>query len=374
MARGAVPCRASSIGGRSFTIAAPPPAGNDAEDDIFRSRDSGQASLVAMLSDYRRLVSRLKLRHLELLQALGQDPNVHRASARVAMSQPTASKLLREIEQTVGTPLFTRNRRGLEPTPVGRVMTRRASLMLSEIAAAREEMDAVASGATGRLRLGVFPVGVPWLLPALGERLHAGQPGLAIQVRVGLEDVLLPALEEGEVDCVIGRIVPEMLTTSVVHEVLYQEPTVVVSGASHPILRARGRRRLELLSSSGWVLPSRGGALYNMVASRLARERLPVPRVVYEATSVFAVIELLSQAPLLSALSQRVARSAAASGRLVVLPVELPAASYPVGVMARRDRLASLAVQEVLGSLRAIVGRRIAAGQLQAATGSVAMP
>jgi DNA-binding transcriptional LysR family regulator len=327
-----------------------------------------------MPHDYRKLVTRLKLRHLELLQALGADPNVHRASARVAMSQPTASKLLREIELAVGLPLFVRNRRGLEPTAVGRVMTRRAALMLAEMAAAREEMDAVASGATGRLRLGVFPVAVPWLLPALGERLHATQPGLAIQVSVGLEDVLLPALEEGELDCVLGRVVPEMLTASVLHEVLYLEPTVVVCGSTHPILRSRGRRRLELLSSSGWVLPSRGGALYNMVASRLAREGLPDPRVVYEATSVFAVIELLSSAPLLSALSQRVARSAAASGRLAVLPVELPAASYPVGAMVRRDRLASAAVQEVLAALRSIVGPRSGALSDQAAAASVAMP
>jgi DNA-binding transcriptional LysR family regulator len=324
-----------------------------------------------MLSDYRRLVTRLKLRHLELLQALGEDPNVHRASARVNMSQPTASKLLREIEIAVGQPLFVRNRRGLEPTPVGRVMTRRSALMLTEISAARDEIDAVAAGATGRLRLGVFPVVVPWLLPALGERLHESQPGLVLQVRVGLEDTLLPALQAGEVDCVLGRIVPEMLTVDLLHEVLYREPTVIVSGASHPIVRARGRRRLELLSASGWVLPSRGGALYNMVASRLARERLPDPRVVYEATSVFTVIELLSQAPLLSALSQQVARSAAATGRLAVLPVELPGATYPVGVMVRRDRLETAAAQEVLTALRAIVGRRFAG---QAAAASVAMP
>jgi len=324
-----------------------------------------------MVSDERRLITRLKLRHLELLQALGEDPNVHRAAARVNLSQPTASKLLREIESAVGQPLFVRHRRGLEPTPVGRVLTRRSALMLAELSAARHEIDAVAAGATGRLRLGAFPVVVPWLLPALGARLHETRPGLVLQVRVGLEDTLLPALQAGEVDCVLGRIVPEMLTAELLHEVLYREPTVIVSGATHPIVRARGRRRLELLSTSGWVLPSRGGALYNMVASRLARERLPDPRVVYEATSVFTVIELLSQAPLLSALSQQVARSAAASGRLAVLPVELPGAIYPVGVMVRRDRLPGTAVQEVLAALRAIVARRYPA---DAAEPSVAIP
>jgi DNA-binding transcriptional LysR family regulator len=328
--------------------------------------------------DYRRLVTRLKLRHLELLQALGEDPNVHRAAARLNMSQPTASKLLREIELAVGQALFTRHRRGLEPTPVGRVMTRRSGLALSEIGAAHAEMNAVAAGATGRLRLGVFPVAVPWLMPALGAVLHERQPGLVLKVQAGLEDTLLPALEAGELDCVLGRIVPEMLTADLVHEVLYLEPTVVVCGSAHPILRARGRRRLELLSSSGWVLPSRRGALHTMVASRLAQASLPGPRVIYEATSVFTVIELLSGSTLLSALSQHVARSAAANGRLAVLPIDLPAASYPVGVMVRRDRFGSAAVQEVFAALRAIVLRRLGdatqGAPAQAGAESLAIP
>lgn len=319
------------------------------------------------MSDYQKLVTRLKLRHLELLQALGEELNVHRASSRLSMSQPTASKMLREIELAMDQQLFVRNRRGIEPTRAGRAMAHHAALVLAEMLAASQTMTAIASGATGRLRLGVFPVAVPWLLPSLGARLQALHPGMAFQVQVGLEDDLLPALRAGQVDCVIGRIVPELLTADLVHEVLYQEPTVLVSGVAHPITRARQKPVLEWLSTSGWVLPSRGGALYSMVASYLAHLQLTGPRVVWETSSVFTIIELLSQAPLLSALSEQVARSAAASGRLVVLPLKLPAASYPVGVMVRRDRLAGAAIQEALATLRALVESREAGDGPQAA-------
>ena len=341
---------------------------NNAYDDFCAHIDAGMESQRSMISDVRRIVGRLKLRHIELLRALGEDPNVHHVASMLAMSQPTASKLLREIEQIVGTPLFVRLRRGLEPTAVGAVLTRRAALTLAEIGAARDEMVAVAAGASGRLRLGVFPVAVPVLLPEVGARLRALRPGLALQVRVGLEDVLLPDLEAGEVDCVIGRVVPEMLTAAIRHEVLYREPTVVVCSASHPIVRTRGRRRLELLASSDWVLPSRSGALYNMVASWLASEGLPAPRVSYEATSVFAIIELLASAPLLSAVSEGVARSSAATGRLAVLQVELPAANYPVGLMCRSDRRDSADVQQVLTALRAVVDTDLATGRARGAS------
>ncbi|WP_017524848.1 LysR family transcriptional regulator [Pusillimonas noertemannii] len=78
------------------------------------------------LPDFQRLIGRLRLRHLALLDSLGRDPNLGRAAKTLHMAQPTASKLLREIEHIFETTLFTRNRRGLAPTPAGQALTRRA--------------------------------------------------------------------------------------------------------------------------------------------------------------------------------------------------------------------------------------------------------
>ena len=60
-------------------------------------------------NDFRRLMGRLRLRHLALLDLLGKDPNVGRAAKIMHMAQPTASKLLREIEDIFETALFIRS-------------------------------------------------------------------------------------------------------------------------------------------------------------------------------------------------------------------------------------------------------------------------
>jgi len=57
---------------------------------------------MTQLPDFQRLVGRLRLRHLALLDSLGRDPNVGRAAKRLHMAQPTAGKLLREIEDAPG--------------------------------------------------------------------------------------------------------------------------------------------------------------------------------------------------------------------------------------------------------------------------------
>ena len=54
------------------------------------------------------LRARLKTRQLMLLIAIGDEGNIHRAAEILNMSQPAASKLLKDLEDVLGIPLFER--------------------------------------------------------------------------------------------------------------------------------------------------------------------------------------------------------------------------------------------------------------------------
>ena len=73
-----------------------------------------------------RLRAKLRLRHIELLDALGDTLNIHRAAPRINLSQPSTSKLLQEIEEIYGTRLFDRLPRGLRATTAGEAAIRAA--------------------------------------------------------------------------------------------------------------------------------------------------------------------------------------------------------------------------------------------------------
>ena len=248
-------------------------------------------------------------------------------------------------------------------------MTRRAALILEEVAAAHAEMLLTLQGAQGHLRLGVYPVAVPEMLVAMRQHLHRSMPDLVISVHEGVETSLLTGLSHGQLDCVIGRIVQEELTPDLRHEVLFHEPAVIVCGVAHPVLRARKSQRLTHLAESAWILPTLKGASYQLVASRLALEGLPAPRVAMEMVSVFATVEVLNSSRLLAIFPAAVARSLAQGGRVGVVPIAPLSLLYPVGLMYRQ--------QEVLGDMVQIAiaaARRAAAARTHAAAPSGMRP
>lgn len=304
--------------------------------------------------EFRSLVSRLRMRHFEFLHRLSLELNLGRVARQMNMTQPTASKLLHEIEAVLGCPLFVRNRRGMSPTVEGQVVARRASVLLADLRAAHDELISVQHGSVGRVRIGVFPVAVAQLLPALIERLDARWPGICVALEEGDERSLSLALSEGRLDCALGRVVPAALTPDLAYLVLYNEPSVVIASADHPIAKASKRQMHEQLSQYPWLMPYTGSASFNMLSAQLANLGLQAPRVVVESISVFVTLEMLKHQHLLSVLPKSVAQGYAAEGRVVMLPIELPSTTYPVGVIYRKDQEGSELLTELLANAQQV--------------------
>ena len=96
---------------------------------------------------------RLRTRQLLLVARLGDERHLGRAAAAMGISQPAATRLLQELEDTLGAPLFTRGARGMQPTPGGEVLLRYARQLLNDLGATRRELAALAAGLHGTLRV-----------------------------------------------------------------------------------------------------------------------------------------------------------------------------------------------------------------------------
>src|SRR3546814_21195103 len=125
---------------------------------------------------YPSLLLRLRTRQLALLSLLDDERNLGRAAAALHISQPAASKLLQQAEDTFGVALFERHARGMTPTPYGEILIRYARRMLTDFGFVREEMVALGSGLPGNLRIGCVPGAVPALLaPPISASQHLHQ-------------------------------------------------------------------------------------------------------------------------------------------------------------------------------------------------------
>ena len=80
----------------------------------------------------------MELRDFRYVLAVAEELHFGRAAARLHMSQPPLSQRIRDIEASLGTPLFTRTSRRVALTPAGHALADKARhiLALAEEAAA----------------------------------------------------------------------------------------------------------------------------------------------------------------------------------------------------------------------------------------------
>src|SRR5664279_539924 len=121
------------------------------------------------------LRARLKTRQLLLLVALADEGNIHGAAQILNMTQPAASKLLKDLEDALEVSLFDRLPRGMRPTWYGETMIRHARVALSSLNQAHEELVAAKNGQFGQVNVGAITAPGLALLPptvALVKREH----------------------------------------------------------------------------------------------------------------------------------------------------------------------------------------------------------
>jgi DNA-binding transcriptional LysR family regulator len=106
-----------------------------------------------------------------------------RASQTLRLTQPAVSKIVKGLEEELGTPLLVRQRRRVKPTDAGRIVLERAQGILDALRVMEEEVVELAALRRGRLRIGTPPiVGVAFLPPLLAE-FHRAHPGIALELR-----------------------------------------------------------------------------------------------------------------------------------------------------------------------------------------------
>ena len=211
---------------------------------------------------------RIRPRQLALLVALDAQRNLRRAAAAVSISQPAATKLLAQLEADLGLPLFERSARGMAPTAYGATMIRHAQVVRSDFRHAHEELEALASGRHGVLRVACVASAVPDLLAPVLERFKRDWPLVRIGVTVDTSDVVMPQLARGDIDVALARLPDRPLPEDIDAELLRRDRQVIACGIDDPLAR---RRRLALRHLAGrtWVLQPRGSPQRERMESAL---------------------------------------------------------------------------------------------------------
>ncbi len=298
------------------------------------------------------LKARLKTRQLLLLIALDDYRNIHRAAEELHMTQPAASKQIKDLEEMLDVRLFERLPRGMEPTIYGETMIRHARMALTSLALAHDDIVALRAGLAGQVEVGVIMSPAMGLLPRAIARIKEQAPLLRIGVQVESSNVLLDKLQRGTLDFMIGRILEKDESTGLIYEELTEEPACAVVRPGHPLLE---NRQLELkdIADRPWILPPPGSILRHRFDMMFRRAGLAPPVNVVDTTALLLITALLQQTDSLHVMPQEVAQYYASLNVMRILPIELPCKMDAFGIIRQQDHLLSPGADLLLKAVRA---------------------
>jgi DNA-binding transcriptional LysR family regulator len=145
----------------------------------------------------------VELRHFAALDAVARTSSFGRAARELGYTQSAVSQQIAQLERIVGQRLFHRpgGPRRVQPTEAGLLLLGHADAIVARLDAARADMAALAEGAAGTLRVGIYQSVGAHLLPALVRRFRAQWPRVGVRVREESAAAdLLRLLEHGELD------------------------------------------------------------------------------------------------------------------------------------------------------------------------------
>jgi DNA-binding transcriptional LysR family regulator len=297
------------------------------------------------------LKARLKTRQLLLLIALDDFRNIHRAADELNMTQPAASKQVKDLEEMLGVRLFDRLPRGMEPTLYGETMIRHARMALTSLSLAHDDIVALKAGLSGQVEVGVIMTPAMALLPRAIARVKQQAPLLRIGVQLESSNVLLAKLQRGGLDFMIGRIMENVDSAGLIYEELTEEPACAVVRPGHPLLE---RRDLALadIAALPWILPPPGSILRHRFDMMFRRAGLAPPIDVVDSTALLLVTALLQHTDSLHVMPIEVARYYASLNVLKILPIELPCKMDAFGIIRHQAHLLSPGAERLLEEVR----------------------
>ena len=251
------------------------------------------------------------LERLQTLHAVWRHGSMA-AAARVLHVTPSAvSQQLAKLEREVGADLLHRSGRGVRLTTAGMLLARRAERVLTELRAARLELDDLAGEVTGPVHVGAIPSGVHAVVTPAVTALVAAHPGVEPRISEVEPEQGLAQLAAGVLDNAIVESwenLPLARAEGAVWTKLLDEPICAVL--------PRGPRgadaesvTVDELADETWVGWSTGSRAHRWLDQTL-RTRGVEPRIRYTVSGFstqFALIAGLSAVALLPSMALAVA-------------------------------------------------------------------
>jgi DNA-binding transcriptional LysR family regulator len=287
-----------------------------------------------------RVGKRLRLRDLHILLTVAKSGSMGKAAAELAISQPSVSKAIAEVEHAIGLRLLDRGPSGIQPTIYGHALLKCGVAVFDELQQGVKQLEFLIDPAAGELRIGCTETMAAGFATAVLHRLSRQYPRVVFQLVPGDRDTLLSReLRQRTIELAVAPTMGLSPEGDTEIEILFDDQFVVMAGSRTKWIRRRKLVLADLLNEL-WVLPPPESLPGQYIAQAFRTSGFEPPRAHVVSFSIPLHYHLLATGRYITMLPRSMLRFGKHTP-LKLLPVKSPAGAYPIGILTLRNRTLS---------------------------------
>ena len=211
---------------------------------------------------------RFDLVDLRLFLHVAEARSITYGAERAHLALASASERIRGMEDTLGTPLLIRNRRGVSLSPAGHCLVEHARVINRQVERMRGELGSFARGLSGSVRLLSNTAALSEHLPRVLARFLSENPTLDLDIEECESADIAQALAAGAAD--VGIASAAALPDGIAQFPFREDALVLVVPRGDALARKRKLRLADVVDRAFVGLPP-GSALQRHLSRHAAR-------------------------------------------------------------------------------------------------------
>jgi DNA-binding transcriptional LysR family regulator len=285
-----------------------------------------------------------EIRTIQHALAVAKFGNFRKAAESLYLTQPTLTRSIQALEESLGVKLFDRGQKKVESTPLGRIFLARAEEIIQAAAALKREIDLARGLEIGRLEIGSGIGPAELLMGSAIGRLSQRYPHLYMHVRVDDFSVLTKLLQSGDIELFVAETSEVEMVADFLVTPLHVLKFYFFCRNGHPLLDRLPNLTLQETLEYPLVMTKLPRRAVDSIAEMCGINRhsddlreLPIVKCDYVAMAKDAVAVSDAVSFILLPMIERELKS----GEFVLLPVDFPELKTHYGVVQLRGRTLS---------------------------------
>jgi len=277
---------------------------------------------------------------LQIFKAVADEGGISSAAKKLHRVQSNVTTRIQQLEASLGTKLFVREKRRLFLSPAGELFLKYVEQLLQLSEQARSAV--MGDAPRGVLRIGTLESTAAGRLPPLLSRYHKKYPGVRIELTTGTTDALVDAVISRKVE---AAFVANYAGADPLESMpAFVEELVVIAPKTHPRIRGAEDVRTDTIISFPY-----GCAYRRLLQGWLATGGI-APEKILELGSYHAIIACVASGTGIAIVPRSVLATTSASGDVAAYPVTIKKGGIVTSLIWRKGEI-SLPLKVLLAEL-----------------------